>query len=171
MANTNLAAARAAKNDEFYTQYHDVEAEMNAYLDYDADVFRGKTVLLPCDDPEWSSFTRYFVARFRDLGLQRLISTSYAPGSKRYPGPWQPTIFETRSSRFRPAQSRLQGKIFTLDRDASGDGRIDIDVLRWDYLEGDGDFRSAEVTALRDAADIIITTPPSPSSGSSWRGR
>ena len=58
MANTNLAAARAAKNDEFYTQYHDIEAEMNAYLDYDADVFRGKTVLLPCDDPEWSSFTR-----------------------------------------------------------------------------------------------------------------
>ena len=87
MANTNLAAARAAKNDEFYTQYHDVEAEMNAYLDYDADVFRGKTVLLPCDDPEWSSFTRYFVARFRDLGLQRLISTSYAPESERYRGP------------------------------------------------------------------------------------
>ena len=160
MANANLAAARAAKNDEFYTQYHDIEAEMNAYLDYDPDVFRGKTVLLPCDDPEWGSFTRYFAARFRDLGLKRLISTSYAPGSKRYPGPWQLTIFETRSSRFRPAQSRLQGKIFTLDRDASGDGRIDIDVLRWDYLEGDGDFRSGEVTALRDGADFIITNPP-----------
>ena len=160
MANTNLAAARAAKNDEFYTQYHDVEAEMNAYLDYDADVFRGKTVLLPCDDPEWSSFTRYFVARFRDLGLQRLISTSYALESKRYRGPWQPTIFEMRSPRFRPARSRLQGKIFTLDRDANGDGRVDIDDLQWDYLEGDGDFRSAEVTALRDTADIIITNPP-----------
>ena len=87
MANTNLAAARAAKNDEFYTQYHDVEAEMNAYLDYDPGTFRGKTVLLPCDDPEWSSFTRYFAARFRDLGLKRLISTSYAPGSKRYRDP------------------------------------------------------------------------------------
>ena len=58
MANTNLAAARTAKNDEFYTQYHDIEAEMNAYLDYDPDTFRDKTVLLPCDDPEWSSFTR-----------------------------------------------------------------------------------------------------------------
>ena len=160
MANTNLAAARAAKNDEFYTQYHDVEAEMNAYRDYDADVFRGKTVLLPCDDPEWSSFTRYFAARFRDLGLRRLISTSYAPESKRYGGPWQPTIFETRSPRFRPARSRLQGKIFTLDRDANGDGRVDIDAMRWDYLEGDGDFRGAEVTALRDAADIIVTNPP-----------
>ena len=116
MANTNLVAARAAKNDEFYTQYHDVEAEMNAYLDYDVDTFRDKTVLLPCDDPEWSSFTRYFAARFRDLAPKRLISTSYAPGSKRYRGPWQPTIFETRSPRFRPARSQLQGKIFTLDR-------------------------------------------------------
>ena len=160
MANANLAAARAAKNDEFYTQHHDIEAEMNAYLDYDAAVFRGKTVLLPCDDPEWSSFTRYFAARFRDLGLKRLISTSYAPESKRYRGPWQPTIFETRSPRFRPEWSRLQGKIFTLDRDANGDGRIDIDDLQWDYLEGDGDFRSGEVTALRDTADIIITNPP-----------
>ena len=162
MANTNLAAARAAKNDEFYTQYHDVEAEMNAYLDYDPGTFRDKTVLLPCDDPEWSSFTRYFAARFRDLGLRRPISTSYAPGSKRYRGPWPPTIFETRSPRFRPARSRLQGKIFTLDRDASGGGRVDRDALRWDYLEGDGDFRSQEVTALRDAADIIVTNPPFP---------
>ena len=160
MANANLAAAKAAKNDECYTQYHDIEAEMNAYLDYDADVFRGKTVLLPCDDPEWSNFTRYFVARFRDLGLKRLISTSYAPESKRYRGPWQPTIFETRSPRFRPERSQLQGKIFTLDRDANGDGRIDIDDLQWDYLEGDGDFRSGEVTALRDGADLIITNPP-----------
>ena len=90
MANTNLAAARAAKNDEFYTQHHDIEAEMNAYLDYDADAFRGKTVLLPCDDPEWSSFTRYFAARFRALGVKRLISTSYAPGSKRYRGRGSP---------------------------------------------------------------------------------
>ena len=97
MANANLAAARAAMNDEFYTQHHDIEAEMNAYLDYDPGTFRDKTVLLPCDDPEWSSFTRYFAARFRDLGLRRLISTSYAPESKRYRGPWQPTIFETRS--------------------------------------------------------------------------
>ncbi len=37
---------------------------------------------------------------------------------------------------------------------------INIDDLRWEYLEGDGDFRSAEVTALRDEADIVITNPP-----------
>ena len=52
MANQNLSNAKTAKNDEFYTQYHDIEVEVNAYLEYDKDVFRGKTVLLPCDDPQ-----------------------------------------------------------------------------------------------------------------------
>ena len=37
MANTNLKEAKAAKNDEFYTQFHDIEIEMNAYLEYDPD--------------------------------------------------------------------------------------------------------------------------------------
>ena len=60
MANESLSAAKKGKNDEFYTQYHDIEKEMNAYLDYDKNVFRDKTILLPCDDPEWSNFTKYF---------------------------------------------------------------------------------------------------------------
>lgn len=67
MANTNLKEAKAAKNDEFYTQFHDIEIEMNAYLECDPDVFRGKTVLLPCDDPEWSNFTRFFAAKFDEF--------------------------------------------------------------------------------------------------------
>ena len=32
--------------------------------------------------------------------------------------------------------------------------------MTWEYLEGDGDFRSAEVTALRDEADMVITNGP-----------
>ena len=71
MANENLTNAKTAKNDEFYTQYHDIEAEMSAYLEYNPDVFRGKTVLMPCDDPESSNFTRYFAAKFAELGLKR----------------------------------------------------------------------------------------------------
>ena len=63
-----LANAKRAKSDEFYTQYPDIEKEMNAYLDYNPDAFRGKTVLLPCDDPEWSNFTKYFAQRFEALG-------------------------------------------------------------------------------------------------------
>ena len=126
MSNTNLNKAKREKNDEFYTQLHDIETEMQAYLDYDPDVFRDKTVLLPCDDPTWSNFTKYFAERFESLGLKKLISTSYSPGGG-------------------------NGKVFVLDGE---------NELQWEYLTGDGDFRSAEVTALRDEADIVITNPP-----------
>jgi len=79
--NSSLGRAKAAKNDEFYTQWPDIEREVNAYLEYDPDVFRDKVLLLPCDDPEWSNFTKFFGHHFGDLGLRKLISTSYAPNS------------------------------------------------------------------------------------------
>ena len=157
--NSNLGAAKAAKNDEFYTQYADIQKEVNAYLEYNPDTFRDKTVLLPCDDPEWSNFTRFFAQNFERLGLRRLISTSYAVESKKYKN-YQPTLFETENPLFDIDKTRIKGKIFELTRDTNGNGRIDIDDLEWHYLEGDGDFRSDEVKALRDEADIIITNPP-----------
>ena len=140
--NANMGAAKAAKNDEFYTQWSDIENEMQAYLEYNADVFRGKTVLLPCDDPGASNFTKYFALNFEKFGLEKLISTSCAP-------------------RFTPANEKL-GRVYVLERgDAvKEDGRLDKEDLKWDYLEGDGDFRSDEVTKLRDEADIVITNPP-----------
>ena len=160
MANTNLANAKTAKNDEFYTQYSDIQKEINAYLDYDPNVFRGKTVLLPCDDPEWSNFTKFFAQNFELLGLKKLISTSYAPESKKYKMPYQPTLFETEQPHFNADKSKTHGKIFVLERDVTGDNRINIEDLQWQYLEGDGDFRSKEIRKLRDEADIIVTNPP-----------
>ena len=160
MANESLSAAKAAKNDEFYTQYYDIEREINAYLEFDPEVFRGKTVLLPCDDPEWSNFTLYFAQHFQTLGLRKLISTSYAPESKKYKTPYQPSLFEQDAPQFDPNKTSVRGKIFVLDHDIDGDGRIDFHDLEWRYLDGDGDFRSDEVTRLRDEADIIVTNPP-----------
>lgn len=160
MANSNLSNAKNAKNDEFYTQYQDIEKEVNAYLEYNPDVFKNKTVLLPCDDPEWSNFTRYFAQNFERLGLKKLISTSYAIESKKFKTDWVPTLFETENPIYNVEKSRVCGKIFILDHDANANGRIDIDDLQWQYLEGDGDFRSAEVTALRNEADVIVTNPP-----------
>ena len=157
--NSNLGAAKAAKNDEFYTQYADIQKEINAYLEYNPDTFRDKVVLLPCDDPEWSNFTRFFAQNFERLGLRRLISTSYAVESKKYKN-YQPTLFETESPWFDIDKTRIKGKIFELTRDTNGNGRIDIDDLEWHYLDGDGDFRSKEVCQLRDEADIIVTNPP-----------
>ena len=124
--NANLSAAKAAKNDEFYTQWNDIEKEMQAYLEYNPDVFRGKVVLLPCDDPEESNFTKYFAERFEQLGLKKLISTSYAADGG-------------------------NGKVFVLGGENGP---------QWGHLAGDGDFRSDEVTALRDEADIVVTNPP-----------
>ena len=124
--NANLRAAKAAKNDEFYTQWNDIENEMQAYLEYNPDVFRGKAILLPCDDPDWSNFTKYFVERFEQLGLKKLISTSYAADGG-------------------------NGKVFVLEGE---------NEPQWGYLAGDGDFRSDEVTALRDEAGMVITNPP-----------
>ena len=161
MPNINLTNAKSAKNDEFYTQWADIEREMNAYLEYDPDVFRDKVILLPCDDPEWSNFTKFFALHFMDVGIKKLISTSYAPDSNPAGRFYQTTLFETGDPKFDAAKTRVNGKLFILERkDVNNDAVINIEDLRWDYLKGDGDFRSAEVTALRDEADIVITNPP-----------
>jgi hypothetical protein len=160
MANSNLSNARNAKNDEFYTQYHDIEKEIAAYLEFNPDVFKGKTILLPCDDPEWSNFTKFFAQNFVRFGLKKLISTSYAVESKLYKGGYQVTMFEESAPQYDIKKTKTHGKIFTLTHDKSGDGKIDINDLEWDYLAGDGDFNSAEVKKLRDESDIIITNPP-----------
>ena len=161
MANDSLASAKAAKNDEFYTQWADIEREMNAYLEYDPAVFRDKTVLLPCDDPEWSNFTKFFALHFVDFGLKKLISTSYAPVANHAAAYYSPTLFETDAPQFDDTKSLTNGRLFVLEaKDVSNDGIINIDDLQWRYLDGDGDCRSEEVTALRDEADFIITNPP-----------
>jgi len=131
VANDSLSAARKAKNDEFYTFFADVERQMEAFVVSDRNVFRDRTVLLPCDDPEWSNFTRYFTQNFERLGLRKLISTCYS------------------------ADPHTNGKICVLERGADDPLQLD-----WWYLVGNGDFRSDEVTKLRDEADVIITNPP-----------
>lgn len=137
MAHKHLVKAKKAKNDEFYTQYLDIEKEVNTYLDYDEDAFRDKIILSPCDDPECSNFTRFFAQNFEKLGIKKFISTSFSidPEDKR-------------------------GKVFVLEKDVTGDGKIDIADLEWSFLNGNGDFNSEEVTLLRDQADIIVTNPP-----------
>lgn len=160
MANTNLSEAKNAKNDEFYTQYADIQNEINAYLEYDENAFRNKTVLLPCDDPEWSNFTKFFAQNFELLGLKKLISTSYAAESKTFKYPYQISMFEQEDEKFDATKTTTLGKIFTLSRDKNKSGRIDIGDLEWQYLKGDGDFRSKEIKALREEADIIVTNPP-----------
>jgi len=159
--NSNLGKAKNAKIDEFYTQWSDIEREIQAYLEFDPNVFRSKTVLCPCDDPEWSNFTKFFALHFQEYGIKKLISTSYAVESKNYKENYQITLFEQNAPQFDADKTRTHGKFFILDsKDMNKDGIINIDDLRWNYLDGDGDFRSEEVKKLRDEADVIVTNPP-----------
>lgn len=117
--NDSLHNAKTAKNDEFYTRYQDVEAEMNAYIEFNHDVFRDKTILLPCDDPEWSSFTKYFAANFERLGLKKVISTSYAHSA----GNLQLSLFEQESPQFDEKMHREHGKVFIMDHPIIQNGK------------------------------------------------
>lgn len=154
MPNDNLHEAKRNKNDEFYTQYCDIEREMNAYVEYNPDVFRGKVILCPCDDPAWSNFTKYFAQNFSAFGLRKLICTSYAGGLH------EETEYEKNSPQYNAELSKTHGKLFILEEDLTSDGIASFEDFKWTYLEGDGDFRSDEVKALRDESDYIITNPP-----------
>ncbi|MFB6349938.1 adenine-specific methyltransferase EcoRI family protein [Moraxella sp. ZJ142] len=80
--NLKLNKAIKAKNDEFYTRKIDIESEIQAYLDFDRELFKNKSVLCPCDDPSWSNFTAYFIKNFEKLGLKELVSTCYSKDGK-----------------------------------------------------------------------------------------
>ena len=145
--NRNILHAKEVKNDEFYTRYEDIEAEINAYYEYDHDVFRGKTILCPCDDHEWSNFTKYFAVNFQRFGLKKLICTSYCKSA----GNKQTTLLEFDSPLYDKEKHDTHGKLFILTHDTDGSGVIDPnDVEFKGYLNGDGDFKSEEVCKLRD---------------------
>jgi len=169
--NQGLAAAKAAKKDEFYTQYIDIQKEVEAYLEFDPDTFRDKVVYCNCDDPFESNFFKYFAANFNHLGLKRLVTTSY-DGS---PIAGQLSLFpeysEGNGKRQRP---KALAVIIEHVKDEDGDGAANIDDVKLflkrnkaarTALKGDdkypgGDFRSAECIALLKDADIVVTNPP-----------
>ena len=68
--NKNLHTARKARNDEFYTQYTDIENECKYYIEQ----FKNQWIYLPCDTEE-SNFWKYFVDHFKEYGLKRLTAT------------------------------------------------------------------------------------------------
>jgi hypothetical protein len=165
MPNTHLSQAKNAKNDEFYTQWGDIETEVQAYLEFNPDVFRGKTVLCPCDDPYESNFFKYFAGKFNKLGSKKLIATCYV-GSPI--ANTQLSLFDNESAEDKTTRNPHRIEITDVP-DLNQDGRTDLadvklllasDRNHLTRLHGDGDFRSDEVKRLRDEADIIVTNPP-----------
>lgn len=170
MANINLTNAKKAKNDEFYTQYHDIEKEIQAYLDFDPNVFRNKVVYCNCDDPFESNFFRYFVLNFNKLGLKQLITTSYKPSPV---ANTQLALFGDDKS-IEPVKGRpkVTANKFIINEvhDIGDDGEFNLaDVAQqlksnkhneWTPLKEDGDFRSPECIGLLKQSDIVVTNPP-----------
>ena len=148
--NASLGKAKAAKNDEFYTQLTDIEKELRHYRKH----FNGKTVLCNCDDPFESNFFKYFVLNFKRLGLKKLIATCYEGSA----------VAEYRNGTAKPYKA-----VVTAVHDTTGDGGIDTNDIKALFesgenelteLDGNGDFRSEECLALLDEADIVVTNPP-----------
>jgi hypothetical protein len=169
--NQNLQQAKKSKQDEFYTQYVDIQKEIEAYLEFDVDTFRDKCVYCNCDDPLESNFFKYFAANFNKLGLKKLITTSY-DGS---PIAGQLTLFpeyhEGTSKRKKPKAIAV-----TIEhvKDEDGDGAANLEdvniflkrnkaarkALQGDNKYGGGDFRSTECVDFLKEADIVVTNPP-----------
>nr|WP_247718088.1 adenine-specific methyltransferase EcoRI family protein [Qipengyuania proteolytica] len=161
--NVGLGAAKAAKKDEFYTQYIDIQKEVEAYLEFDPDTFRDQIVYCNCDDPFESNFFKFFAANFNRLGLKKLISTSY-DGS---PIAGEQLRFKDKDSEEKSSEAIAIEMDEVLD--LNNDGATDIEDVRL-FLEqnphrrvilsGGGDFRSEECVELLKKADIVVTNPP-----------
>ena len=169
MGNSQLSAAKKAKNDEFYTRMTDIEHELVHYKDH----FKGKVVLCNCDDPFESNFFKYFALNFNRLGLKKLIATCYS-GSPIAGGEYQPSLFDDDVDEDTGRHRRAYKAVVNVFRDATGDGGLDMDDIRnlldsgeneltelhGDGIYGAGDFRSKECLELLDEADIVVTNPP-----------
>lgn len=170
--NQRLQAAKVAKQDEFYTQYVDIQKEVEAYLEFDPKTFRGKVVYCNCDDPFESNFFKYFAANFNKLGPKKLISTSYDGSPIAGQGTLFPEYNEGNGKRQKPKALTV---ILDHVKDEDGDGAANVTDVELFLkrnkanrisLKGDpekypgGDFRSSECVAFLKQADIVVTNPP-----------
>jgi hypothetical protein len=164
--NQGLHTAKTAKQDEFYTQYVDIQKEVEAYLEFDPDTFRGKIVYCNCDDPFESNFFKYFAANFNRLGLKKLVTTSYdgspIAGAQLTFGEYD----EGNGKRQKPKAIAVEiEEVKNVNGDAAtGIENVKLFLKRNPHtrtrLAGGGDFRSPECIALLKQSDIVATNPP-----------
>jgi hypothetical protein len=139
-ANRSLHAAKATKQDEFYTQLSDIEKELVHYKRH----FQNKTVLCNCDDPRVSNFFKYFLNNFEALKLRKLLTTCYQND--------KPDLFSQQRS--------PRGIYFEYTGEQKGQRLPDPAKIKPRELKADGDFRSEECVKLLEQADIVVTNPP-----------
>ena len=160
MARKDLAQAKDAKKDEFYTQLSDIEKELVHYREY----FRDKVVFCNCDDPYESNFFKYFALNFNALGLKKLIATCYdgSPIAQQE----LPLFPEVETEPKRKAYKVEISEVPDLDGNGTAD-LTDVQLLLKSSdnnvkaeLKGNGSFDSPESIELLKEADIVVTNPP-----------
>lgn len=139
--NKNLRQAKKAKNDEFYTQHKDINAELQNYKPH----FKGKVVYCNCDDPSVSNFFKWFSENFEHLGLKKLITTCYKNKER---------------DLFSQHKDLTGAKVLIYEGDKNKNTYVDLEEIGTKELKGDGDFRSEECIELLKEADIVVTNPP-----------
>lgn len=138
--NKSFHKAKKTKQDEFYTQLHDIERELKHYRNH----FKNKVVYCNCDDPRVSNFFHYFSYNFEKLGLKKLITTCYKNQER--------DLF---------SQNKSEEAIYLeYNGDQNGNNVPDPEEIGIVNLKGDGDFRSKESIELLKQADIVVTNPP-----------
>lgn len=160
MARKDLAQAKDAKKDEFYTKLDDIAKELKNYRPY----FKDKVVFCNCDDPYESNFFKYFALNFNALGLKKLIATCY--NGSPIAGDELPLIFEIAE----PEPKKIAYKVeITEVHDYNNDGAINLADVQYliqneknvlSILKGNGSFDSTESIELLKEADIVVTNPP-----------
>lgn len=155
MGNSQLSAAKKAKNDEFYTRMTDIENELRHYAEH----FKGKVVLCNCDDPFESNFFRYFALNFNHLGLKKLIATCYS-GSPIAGGEYQPSLFDDDVDESTGRHCKAYKAIVTHVEDTTGDGGLDMDDIK--ALLG------ARATRWPSSTGMANTAPATSAAANAW---
>lgn len=141
-----LHNAQHNANDEFYTRLDTIEQE---FAHYDPKAFAGRTIYCPCDNPTCSMFVRFLLDHHAALRWSRLIASCWANP--------QPSLFSIESHPFLPMLldvTRPPAPGMPVAWAACMPGNT------LSRLDGDGDWRSAECSRLREQADLIVTNPP-----------
>lgn len=147
--NSALINAKKEKSDNFFTLYETIEEEINFYYCYNPEVFKNKTVLCPCNDGANSNFTKFFVDNFKKFGLKKLIGVSYSDEKDNLENI---NNIELNSPFFNEEKHKKRGGLFICENNEQ--------IKFSGYLNSNGDFRSKEVTELRNESDFVITNPP-----------
>lgn len=160
----NSAKYSSKNTDEWYTTYEAIAEELVHYHRH----FRDKVVLCNCDDPFKSNFCYYFMKHFNQLGLKKLICTSYA-GFKigQVQNNFQLTLgFFSEDGTLNNINQGYVLQISSMPGDISSE--VSDEVIKKvlekkgtiKKLVGNGDFRTEECIEYLKECDICCTNPP-----------